>query len=558
NWSVTDFQPPAKEDLVIYELHLRDFLASHDYLTLTDTLNYLDNLGVNAVELMPVNEFDGNLSWGYVPSYYLAPDKYYGTKNDLKALIDSCHRRGIAVILDVVLNHSTGSSPMAALYWDEAENNVTADNPWYNVIATHDFNVFHDFNHESEYTRYFARRVMKHWIEEYKVDGYRFDLSKGFTQTNTLGNTPAWGQYDASRVAIWKMYADYIWSIDPDFYVILEHFADNTEEKELAEYGMMLWGKMNPAYSQLSMGFSDSFVWGSYLERGWSAPHLISYMESHDEERLMYKNKTYGNSSGSYSVRYQPTGLQRLVLAAACFFTIPGPKMLWQFGELGYDFSIDYNGRTGEKPIKWDYFNDKDRNKVYWSFAALIKLKTENPAFSSSDFDIVDQGMSKRIKISHESMNVIVLGNFDVVQGLVSGDFHNTGWWYEYFSGDSINVNNTAMNITLEPGEYRIYTSERLSKPDLTVSVDDVYPDSGEQWYTLYPNPVRERLYIDLDEDFAGRAVDISIFDMSGRQVNSYPLATDRSLELSSLPRGMYFIRVTTRGRSSVSKFIKR
>ena len=557
-WTATDFERPAKENLVIYELLMRDFLATHHYLTLIDTLNYLQNLGINAIELMPVNEFDGNLSWGYNPAYYLAPDKYYGTKNDLKALIDSCHRRGIAVILDVVLNHSTGASPLAALYWDNNTNNVTAENPWYNVTATHDFNVFHDFNHESEYTRAFSKRVMSHWIEEYKVDGYRFDLSKGFTQNNTLGNVSAWNAYDASRVAIWKMYADHIWSADPDFYMILEHFADNPEEKELAEYGMMPWGNMSGRYTELSMGFPAYLDWGSYLVRDWSVPHLVTYMESHDEERMMYKNLTWGNSSGNYNVQNPVTAFDRVILAATFFFTIPGPKMLWQFGELGYDYSIDYNGRTGEKPVKWDYFNDPDRNRVYNAFAALISLRNEHPAFSSSDFEIVDEGMKKRIKISHESMNVIVLGNFDVSSGLVGGDFHNTGWWYEYFTGDSINVTDTGEIIELGAGEYRIYTSERLAVPDIPLSVEDVYDKNYDRWFTIYPNPVDDMLFIDLNEDYYGMTVDINILDISGRTVYSAAGFSDSSFDISTLPRGMYFIRLTTSGRTATRQFIKR
>ena len=557
-WTATDFECPAKENLVIYELLMRDFLATHHYLTLIDTLNYLQNLGINAIELMPVNEFDGNLSWGYNPAYYLAPDKYYGTKNDLKALIDSCHRRGIAVILDVVLNHSTGASPLAALYWDNNTNNVTAENPWYNVTATHDFNVFHDFNHESEYTRAFSKRVMSHWIEEYKVDGYRFDLSKGFTQNNTLGNVSAWNAYDASRVAIWKMYADHIWSADPDFYMILEHFADNPEEKELAEYGMMPWGNMSGRYTELSMGFPAYLDWGSYLVRDWSVPHLVTYMESHDEERMMYKNLTWGNSSGNYNVQNPVTAFDRVILAATFFFTIPGPKMLWQFGELGYDYSIDYNGRTGEKPVKWDYFNDPDRKRVYHAFAALISLRNEHPAFSSSDFEIVDEGMKKRIKISHESMNVIVLGNFDVSSGLVGGDFHNTGWWYEYFTGDSINVTDTGEIIELGAGEYRIYTSERLAVPDIPLSVEDVYDKNYDRWFTIYPNPVDDMLFIDLNEDYYGMTVDINILDISGRTVYSAAGFSDSSFDISTLPRGMYFIRLTTSGRTATQRFIKK
>ena len=64
----------------------------------------------------------------------------------------------------------------------------------------------YDLNHESSATRYFSKRVMQYWLEEYKIDGFRFDLSKGFTQVDNLNNVGAWGSYDASRIAIWKDY----------------------------------------------------------------------------------------------------------------------------------------------------------------------------------------------------------------------------------------------------------------------------------------------------------------------------------------------------------------
>ena len=98
NWTVPNFNRPDKRSLVVYELLARDFVANHDWKTLRDTLGYLQRLGINAIELMPLNEFDGNESWGYNPSFFLAPDKYYGPANNLKEFIDTCHRRGIAVI----------------------------------------------------------------------------------------------------------------------------------------------------------------------------------------------------------------------------------------------------------------------------------------------------------------------------------------------------------------------------------------------------------------------------------------------------------------------------
>ena len=203
----TNFQRPKKEDMVVYELLVRDFLARHDYKTLTDTLAYIQRLGINVIELMPVNEFEGNESWGYNVSFYCAPDKYYGPKNDLKRFIDECHKRGIAVVLDMVLNQSFGQSPMVQMYFDPATATTvgkpSADNPWFNPDATHPFNVGYDFNHESAFTRYFSKRVMEFWLKEYNIDGYRFDLSKGFTQKVTT-DVGVWNQYDQSRVDIWK------------------------------------------------------------------------------------------------------------------------------------------------------------------------------------------------------------------------------------------------------------------------------------------------------------------------------------------------------------------
>ncbi len=102
------YEKPAKEELVIYELLVREFVGKHDYTTLMDSLDYLENLGINAIELMPINEFEGNSSWGYNPAFYFAPDKNYGPKNTLKAVIDEAHRRDIAVIMDMVINHSYG------------------------------------------------------------------------------------------------------------------------------------------------------------------------------------------------------------------------------------------------------------------------------------------------------------------------------------------------------------------------------------------------------------------------------------------------------------------
>ncbi|HED36995.1 MAG TPA: hypothetical protein ENI76_01915, partial [Ignavibacteria bacterium] len=471
NWQTTNFVKPEEKKLVVYELLVRDFISTHSYRTLKDTLNYLKNLGVNAIELMPVMEFEGNDSWGYNTSFHLALDKYYGTKNELKAFIDQAHSMGMEVILDVVLNHAYGQNPLVRLYWDSANNRPAANNPWFNVTSPNQtFSFGFDFNHESPQTKYYVDRVTDYWITEYHIDGYRFDFTKGFTNTSGDG----WN-YDQPRINILERMGNKIWQNHPSSTLILEHFAANTEETVLANFGFLLWGNMNGSYQQASMGYSSGppGTWNltgtSYKSRGWSTPNLVAYMESHDEERLMFKNEQYGNSSGSYNIKNVSTGLDRIKLSAAFFYTIPGPKMLWQFGELGYDISIDQGGRTSAKPILWNYYNDPDRLRLYKTMAALIKLKENYPAFNSTNFTLSVANSLKRINIYDSSMDVSIIGNFSVSQGSINPNFSKTGYWYDYFTSDSINVSNTTATITLAPGEFHIYTTVRLPKPDLDV-----------------------------------------------------------------------------------------
>lgn len=522
-WATSNFQKPAKTDLIVYELLVRDFVAAHNYATLIDTLDYLQNMGVNCIELMPIMEFEGNISWGYNPSYFFAVDKYYGTRNELKRFIDSCHSRGIAVVLDMVLNHSFGQGPMVRMYWDGANNQPAANSPWFNQVPKHDFNVGYDFNHESQATKAFSKRVLRYWVEEYRFDGFRMDLSKGFTQKNTLGNVGLWGQYDASRVAILKDYANEVWSVDPSSYFILEHFADNNEERELANYGMMIWGNMHQGFKQTNLGYvnASNIDWAYHGTRGWNDPHLIAYMESHDEERQVYEIFQYGNSSGSYNVKDFNTGLTRIEMTSTLLYTIPGPKMLWQFGEVGYDININYNGRTGPKPIRWEYFTNPARERIYKVKKALVDLRNGHEVFKSGAVELNVAGRVKRIKLGHNTMNVVVMGNMDVVAQDSDPSFHNTGWWYEYFTGDSINVTNVNAPMSLAPGEYRIYTTEKLPVPDTQTPVgldQDITVVLNTSSLQVSPNPATVQAAIQLDIDRAQKVM-VEIIAPTGQRI---------------------------------------
>ena len=522
-WAVPDFTEPEDVKMVVYELLVRDFTAARNYATLTDTLPYLKALGVNAIELMPIMEFEGNDSWGYNPAFYLAPDKYYGTPDALKTFIDSAHANGMAIILDLAMNDAFGSCPLVQMWWDATLSVPASNNPYFNQYPTHDYNVGYDFNHESEATKNLRNIVYHYWLEKYHADGFRFDLAKGYTQNYTVGDIGAWGAYDASRVAIWQNISDTIRSFKPDAKLILEHFADNSEETVLSNMGFMLWGNMNYNYNEATMGWANTggnsdLSWGSYKTRGWNDPHLVTYMESHDEERLMYKNITYGNSSNPYhDCKDVNIALERMEEAATFFFPIPGPKMVYEFGELGYDYTIEYNGHTGAKPVKWNYFSDPNRNRLYHIYSALISLKKDYPAFSTTDFSINVHDPLKTIHLNDASMDVTVLGNFQVTDGTITPVFQHTGWWYEYFSGDSIHVTDVNAGILLPPGGYRLYTDERLTSPEIPEIVETISNDNND--ISVYPNPSSGNFHFEssLPENIS--SIGISIYDISGNMI---------------------------------------
>ena len=502
NWQVTNFTPPAKTDLVIYELLIRDFDTLHSFDAVKARLDYLQDLGINAIEFMPVNEFDGNESWGYNPSFHMALDKYYGTPTAFKELIDECHARGMAVIIDVVYNHASGQNPFYRM-WNTSNGGyggqASTDSPFFNQTATHSYSFFNDFDHGKQATQDYVKRTVEYWMQEYKIDGFRWDLTKGFTQNCTSSDETCTNGYQQDRVDVLKEYADYQWAIDDDFYIIFEHLGTNAEETEWVNYrlgegkGIMVWGNHNFNYNEATMGWNDNsdFSWISYLNRGWSVPANVSYMESHDEERLMFKNISFGNSSGGYNVQDEATSLDRQEMAGAFYFTVPGPKMIWQFGELGYDISIDQNGRTGNKPILWNYFNEPDRKDLYDTWAKLIKLKKQEDIFRTTTFtlDVANTNGLKKIHLTNDNTSddldyITIIGNFGVTAQNINPEFQQTGTWYNLLDDNtSINVSNTNAGISLNPGEFKVFGSSSV-----TLSINRHLSDIID----LSPNPVSE------------------------------------------------------------------
>ena len=578
DWEVENFNAPDSDKLVIYELLLRDFVEDHNYSTLIDTLNYLVELGINAIELMPVNEFEGNESWGYNPSFHLALDKYYGSPKEFKRFVDEAHKKGIAIIIDVVLNHAFGQNPLVRL-WNQGDyGNPTSQNPYFNTAARHPFNVGYDFNHESPVTRNYSKRVMEYWLKEYKIDGFRFDLSKGFTQKNNPNDVGGWSDYDQSRIDIWFDYYNHIVKINSDAYVILEHFAANSEEKVLADGGMMLWGNGNNDYMEASMGYSSNLIGVLSFSRGFQYNNLVGYMESHDEQWMMFKNRKYGNSSGDYNIRDLSTALDRQELVGVFFFTLPGPKMLWQFGELGYGYGDNGEqclkpggtngdcrssdpGRTDKKPIRWDYFNDPDRRDVYTVWSQLINLRKQSEAFTRPDdsFYSLDNPI-KYFRHSHVDTDIVTVGNFGVNAGTVNLEFTTSGTWHDFFEGTSIEIVDNNMQITLEPGDYKLFTTKQF---DIITSASPENQKiiSSFKLHQNYPNPFNPTTNIEYEVSSPGSVL-LEVYSLLGQKVatlvneNKTIGSYTTRFDASGLSSGVYILKFTAKNKVLTQKMM--
>ncbi|WPO80482.1 alpha-amylase family glycosyl hydrolase [Flavobacterium sp. KACC 22761] len=585
NWQVANFTKPEKDKLVVYELLVRDFDAKRNYQTLIDRIDYFKTLKINAIELMPVMEFEGNESWGYNTSFHMALDKYYGTSDKLKEFIDLCHQNGIAVILDVALNHAFGRNPMVRMWMNDPDGDgfgsPTSENPYFNTVAKHTYSVGEDFNHQSAKTQYYVERVVKQWIQEYKIDGFRWDLTKGFTQACTASDESCTNAYQQDRVDILKKYADYSWSLDPTHYTIFEHLGSDSEEQQWANYrvaetpskGVMMWGKMTDQYNQLSMGYSSSSNISRMMSssRGFTTNRLMGYAESHDEERLMYKNVQYGNTSGTYNVKSLNTALSRMSAIGAVSLLIPGPKMIWHFGELGWDDSIytcndgtvNDNSATISGDCKLDtkpqpqwaenWLGDTNRNKIYYDWAKMINMKVTEPVFLGTATMASANTLTVNIKITNSNLaatqlkDVLILANFDVTPQNVSTGFQYTGIWYNLMDNSSINVTDVNATMSLNPGEYRIYGNKTAN-----LAIPDFDQTSTVK---LYPNPVLNYFTLNVT------ASKVQIYSITGQLVKSFASNgnVDFQYNVSDLKTGLYVVKaIDENNKVQVMKFIKK
>ena len=494
DWNVPSFKGVKQSDLIIYELLLRDFTGTEGEANAEGTvamamekLDYLKELGVNAIELLPIMEFSGNNSWGYNPNFYFAPDKAYGTPQAYKAFIDGAHERGMAVILDVVFNQSDSQHPWYDMY------RQTAPERFFNGSAPHDYNVFNDWNQDNKLVFRQWCDVLDYWLTEYKADGFRFDLVKGLGDSDSYGTTyyPATNTYSAptaantdkynpTRVARMKALRDHLIITNPNAYFINEDLAGAEEENHMAADGEINWANINSPACEYAMGYVEKGALDRFyapLDGGRTWGSTVSYAESHDEERVAYKAVTYGVSelTGNNNTKLALRCLRFGSLAAQMLLT-PGAHMIWQFEELGANESTKTStggNNTDAKTVMWENLDNKYYSGLHDSYADLCGIRSKYAYMFDKDATCrLDLSSAKGRYISLASgtselylvVNPAVTGSADVMpyDAKTGSPVNLTG--YELLAA-SYNTTPTvsANGVNLPAGTFAVYGKELKS-----------------------------------------------------------------------------------------------
>ena len=542
-WSeaTLNFKRPDKNNLVIYEAWIYDHTVERTIEGMTNRMYYYEDMGINAIELMPVQEFDGNLNWGYSPNHYFAFDKVYGTPEQLKTFIDECHKRGIAVILDMVFNHATGLNPMNKLY---PYGDDLKYNPWFNVKAPHGDNVYEDWNHDFEPAHQMFIRALQYWLTEYKVDGFRLDLSHGLC--GSVGGT--------SVRNIKDYYEKGVKAVSSDAYMILEHWGDNCEadRRELIAAGMLCWDNTSEAYYTSAKGSTSS----SFMNANRDG--YVTYCESHDEERSFFHAKQFGTGNLKTDDRAR---IARVPLNMAFLTLLNGPQMFYHFAEFGYDYSkwqskdgkwgkddegkapygmsgvdnYNYKMEVKKRPESW-LGEDSWRTQAFHKVGQAIQLRTRlMPEVFEGNPTRVDIGGGKIVRTIQWGSNVFVAGNFSVSEEQIVKI--PDGIWYNYYE----QTEQKETIVTLAPGALLILTGTPQVLPEMCASymfdsaIEDIYVP--ETTIGIYP------------------PYNVTIYTVSGQAV-SYQRNVEQ-VNMNGLNNGLYLIQFEKKGQRVTKKVIR-
>jgi hypothetical protein len=332
-----------------------------------------------------------------------------------------------------------------------------------------------------------------------------------------------------------------------------------------------MWGIMNSQYSELSKGYAANISRMNSASRGFTKNRLMGYAESHDEERLMYRNLTAGNSTNAlHNVKNLNVALSRMSAIGAVTLLVPGPKMIWHFGDLGMENSIfmctdgtvntssdvtsgDCKLATKPQP-QWtgNWLANSDRSKIYSDWSKMITMKIAEPVFSGTATINNTSSLYPNIKITNSALasgalkDVLIIANFNVTTQTVPTGFAYTGTWYNLMDNTTINVTNTTTGISIPAGEFRIYGNKQAS-----LAIADYEKTTTIQ---LYPNPASSSFSLNIN------TTKVQLFSITGQLVKSFEgnQSASHQFAVNDLNKGLYVVKVFNENNEvEVLKLIK-
>jgi 1,4-alpha-glucan branching enzyme len=585
DWQVEDFDVPDFEEMVIYQLHVGTFAGLNDpygttpfpskYANVTERVDHLAQLGINVVQLCPITEFPGDYSAGYNPVTQWAPESYYGTPDDVRAMVDALHARGIAVINDIVWNHFSYSDNFL-WYYDGTQyyfDDPAVSTPWGSQA---------DFDRDGV-RRWFIGSAHL-WLGEYRMDGFRMDATAYmniYPQEASGWSLMQWLNDEMDRRWIDKI-------------SIAEQLPDNswvTRPTNLGGAGFD--SQYNDYFTDrlrqeiVDAAYGDPEMWviadildgsGEYLQ----GRYVMNYFELHDE--------AWPASGGQRMVRtIDPTppyddeyAKGRVKLAQGIVLTAPGIPAILQ----GTEWLESNNfGTDAENRIDWS--KKMTYAGIFDYFTDVIHLRTTDPALRA------DAGLE--VFHVNDASNVIAFRRTDYTGSdvVVVANFSNTdfaayrigvplsGDWKEivnsqdpkYMGGGTVNPDPIAAEAIAQDG-YAQSIAIALSrmalvilKPDVFTGVDDTrMPPVDFRLYMPYPNPTARGARIAFDLARPGR-VRLVVHDVAGRLVrvigdDYYPAGRSevswdgRNRSGERVASGVYFVRMQSAGKAAQRKTI--
>ncbi|MEH2282045.1 MAG: alpha-amylase family glycosyl hydrolase [Nostoc sp.] len=433
-WQYDEMPLPDNRELVIYEMHVADFTGDEvdsnergKYLGIIAKLDYLCELGINAIELMPVNEYPGDYNWGYKVRHFFATESSYGSTADLKRLIDECHGRGIRVFMDGIYNHTDEECPLILIdrnYWYYEHKHYPEDpNNYWGPEFNYDF---YDKNLNILPAWEYIGDVVKFWIQEYHIDGIRFDAVRQLANFEFFN----WLTKQAKNYAAPKQ-----------FYNIAEHIPDtNTVVKPD--------GPLDACWHESFRYFLIPYICGKSFEleqlkeildpkqQGYAiATNVINYLATHDRERVL---RELGNCG-----IFDAAAFERAKLAAALLMTAMGVPMLWMGEEFG-EYQQKSEDVTKSQKITWSLLSSDQNHDLFEYYQKLIALRQQTPALQSDNikffYENADDKVLAYTRWDQQNSHVVVVVNFsdqNLNQYKIS-DFPTAEYWQDWVSNQEV------------------------------------------------------------------------------------------------------------------------